>query len=191
VAVGPAGLAPPEVGSPRQPERHARRRDAEPRPDLRHRRHHDGLGPAAPPARPPAFLHLDQGLRTLSARAPSCGLPLELDNLLVPWIGNLRDGAALPREPRQLPAIASRAPRSPSGRSTGPPGAAGRPQLRVSYTPPRTILRLYSRVNRRLVAFATTSISGPARARSAVLPGGHCLTHIGREGGRAVRRHEV
>jgi hypothetical protein len=59
----------------------------------------------------------------------------------------------------------------------------------------RTIFRLYSRVNRRLVAFDTTSISGPPRARSAVLiglrsllaldsklPGGHCLAHVGREG---------
>jgi hypothetical protein len=50
-------------------------------------------------------------------------------------------------------------------------------------------------VNRRRVAFATTSISGPLGARSAALidirsllaldtklQGGHCLTDIGREG---------
>jgi hypothetical protein len=61
----------------------------------------------------------------------------------------------------------------------------------------RTIFRLYPRVNRRRVALVTTSVSGPPRARSAVLidlrpllaldiklPGGHCLTHIGTEGPR-------
>src|SRR5439155_13687581 len=59
----------------------------------------------------------------------------------------------------------------------------------------RTIFRLYSTVNRRRVAFAVTSISGPPGARSSTLivlqsllaldtklPGGRCLTHIGREG---------
>ena len=64
----------------------------------------------------------------------------------------------------------------------------------------RTTFRLYSTVNRRRLAFATTSTSGPARAISVVLiglrsllaldtklPGGHCLTHIGREGRAIVR----
>jgi hypothetical protein len=59
---------------------------------------------------------------------------------------------------------------------------------------------LYSTVNRR-VAFATTSIADPPRVRSTVLiglqsllaldsklPGGHCLTHIDREGGGSSYR---
>ena len=59
----------------------------------------------------------------------------------------------------------------------------------------RTIFRLYSTVNRRRLAFATTSTSGSTRAISVPLiglrsllaldiklPGSHCLTHIGREG---------
>ena len=59
----------------------------------------------------------------------------------------------------------------------------------------RTIFRLYSTANRRRVAFAATSISGPCRACSRALislrsllaldtklPGGRCLTHVGREG---------
>src|SRR5207244_6819712 len=83
---------------------------------------------------------------------------------------------------------------SPSRRSNAPiaPGV-----LQASAS--RTILRLYSTVNRRRVAFATTSIADPPRACSnalialrsclaldSKLPGGHCLTHIGREG-RAAR----
>jgi hypothetical protein len=55
---------------------------------------------------------------------------------------------------------------SPSRRSSAPtaPGV-----LHPSAS--RTIFRLYSSVNRRRVAFATTSISGPPRARSTVLIG--------------------
>src|SRR5438876_303202 len=79
---------------------------------------------------------------------------------------------------------------SPSRRSNAPT-APGVLQPSAS----RTIFRLYSTVNRRRVAFATTSIAGPPRACSSALialrsclaldsklPGGHCLTHIGREG---------
>src|SRR4029450_2014695 len=79
---------------------------------------------------------------------------------------------------------------SPSRRSNAPT-APGVLQPSAS----RTIFRLYSTVNRRRVAFATTSIAGPPRACSNALialrsclaldtklPGGHCLTHIGREG---------
>src|SRR5207244_8258090 len=79
---------------------------------------------------------------------------------------------------------------NPSRRSSAPipPGV-----LQASAS--RTIFRLYSTVNRRRVAFATTSIADPPRACSNALialqsclaldtklPGGHCLTHIGREG---------
>src|SRR4029450_13820707 len=79
---------------------------------------------------------------------------------------------------------------SPSRRSNAPtaPGA-----LHPSAS--RTIFRLYSTVNRRRVAFATTSIAGPPRACSnalialrsclaldSKLPGGRCLTHVGGEG---------
>src|SRR5207247_66734 len=80
---------------------------------------------------------------------------------------------------------------SPPRRSNAPP-APGVLQPSAS----RTIFRLYSTVNRRRVAFATTSIAGPSKACSSALialrsclaldsklPGGHCLTHIGREGG--------
>src|SRR5206468_11794923 len=80
---------------------------------------------------------------------------------------------------------------SPSRRSNAPT-APGVLQASAS----RTIFRLYSTVNRRRVAFATTSIAGPPRACSnalialrsclaldSKLPGGHCLTHVGREGG--------
>src|SRR5206468_320839 len=79
---------------------------------------------------------------------------------------------------------------SPSRRSNAPT-APGVLQPSAS----RTIFRLYSTVNRRRVAFATTSIAGPPRACSNALialrsclaldtklPRGHCLTHIGREG---------
>src|SRR3990172_7340880 len=61
----------------------------------------------------------------------------------------------------------------------------------------RTIFRLYSTVNRRRLAFATTSTFGATQAISVALiglrsllaldiklPGGHCLTHLGREGGK-------
>src|SRR5207249_8937578 len=64
--------------------------------------------------------------------------------------------------------------------------------------------RLYSAVNRRRVAFAVTSISGPPGARSSTLivlqsllaldtklPGGRCLTHIGREGESRLVKHSV
>src|SRR5437899_31870 len=79
---------------------------------------------------------------------------------------------------------------SPSRRNNAPT-APGILQLSAS----RTIFRLYSTVNRRRVAFATTSIAGPPKACSNALialrsclaldtklPGGHCLTHVGREG---------
>src|SRR5207247_1486739 len=84
---------------------------------------------------------------------------------------------------------------SPSRRSNAPiaPGV-------LQPSAPRTIFRLYSTVNRRRVAFATTSIADPPRACSHALialqsclaldtklPGGHCLTHIGREGAPGLR----
>jgi hypothetical protein len=79
---------------------------------------------------------------------------------------------------------------SPSRRSNAPtpPGV-----LQASAS--RTIFRLYSTGNRRRVALVTTSIAGPTTACSnaaialhsclaldSKLQGGHCLTHIGREG---------
>ena len=79
---------------------------------------------------------------------------------------------------------------SPSRRNNAPTGPG---VLQPSAS--RTIFRLYSTVNRRRVAFATTSIAGPTTASSNALitlqsslaldtkpPGGPCLTHIGREG---------
>jgi hypothetical protein len=82
----------------------------------------------------------------------------------------------------------------PSRRSNAPT-APGVLQASAS----RTIFRLYSTVNRRRVAFASTSITGPPRACSnalitlqsrlaldSKLPGGHCLTHTDREGWRAT-----
>jgi hypothetical protein len=102
------------------------------------------------------------------------------------------------RSPRSRAArqVASWEEYRPSRRSS-PPIAPGVLHRSASWT----IFRLYSRVNRRRVAFATTSISGPPRARSTVLidlrsllapdsklPGGHCLTHIGRERWVAKRR---
>jgi len=64
----------------------------------------------------------------------------------------------------------------------------------------RTIFRLYSTVNRRRVAFSTTSASAAARAFSVALidprsllaldiklQGGDCLTHIGREGAASIQ----
>src|SRR5207247_2356172 len=86
---------------------------------------------------------------------------------------------------------------SPSRRSNAPtaPGV-------LQPSAPLTIFRLYSTVNRRRVAFATTSIADPPRACSHALialqsclaldtklPGGHCLTHIGREGRMKSRAH--
>src|SRR5207249_2354032 len=68
----------------------------------------------------------------------------------------------------------------------------------------RTIFRLYSIVNRCRVAFATTSIAGPPRtcshafialrsclALDSKLPGGRCLTHVGREGRCASAHGEL
>src|SRR5262249_22146351 len=85
---------------------------------------------------------------------------------------------------------------SPSRRSRAPTAPA---VLQPSAS--RTIFRLYSTVNRRRLAFATTSTSGPAKAISVALirlqsslaldtklPGGDCLTHIDREGWTPTRR---
>src|SRR5262249_34051585 len=65
----------------------------------------------------------------------------------------------------------------------------------------RRILRLYSTVNRRRVAFATPSTAAATSAFSVALidlqslltldiklQGGHCLTHVGREGSTTPRR---
>src|SRR2546428_2729941 len=74
---------------------------------------------------------------------------------------------------------------SPS-RRRGAPTAPGVRHASAS----RRIVRLYSTVNRRRVAFAATSISGSDAfidlrsllALDTKLQGGYCLTHIGREG---------
>src|SRR5207245_3886727 len=85
---------------------------------------------------------------------------------------------------------------SPSRRSNAP-AAPGVLQPSASLT----IFRLYSTVNRRRVAFATTSIPDPPRACSHALialqsclaldtkpPGGHCLTHRWQRGAAGLER---
>src|SRR5450631_4189834 len=103
-------------------------------------------------------------------------------------------GARSPRS-RAARHVASCDEYNPSRRSRAPisPGAL---QASVSFT----ILRLYSTVNDRRLAFSVTSVSSPRKgivdalmvigsllALLFKLPRSSCLTHVGREG-RAVRR---
>ncbi len=151
---------------------------------------------AASPVAPSLFLDLDEGLGALCALPPPHGLPLHLGDLLVPRVVSLRGRAALLWRARPLPAIPRRAPHRQVG-GTQPLPAQQAPTAPGVLQPSaaRTIFRLYATVNRRLLAFAVTSTSGAIRtisvpfiglpsllARDTKLPGGRCLTHIGREG---------
>src|SRR5213594_2342496 len=195
---GPCGPAPAVVRGARQAERRARGGDAQPRPDLGDRRHHEVSVASGVPSNAATCFCSSTRASARSARffhrliSRSCSASF------------LSRGSATRRTgPRFFGAPAS-SPRSravrhvvrceeynPSRRNNAPtaPGV-----LHASAS--RTIFRLYSAVNRRRVAFAVTSISGPPGARSSTLivlqsllaldtklPGGRCLTHIGREGG--------
>jgi hypothetical protein len=117
------------------------------------------------------FFDFDQGLGAFGTHAPSRGPTLEFGDPLVPRVHDLRHGPTLlwlglGKLPR------SRAARhvvrwdeyKPCRRSNAPT-APGVLQAAAS----RTIFRLYSTVNRRRVAFATTSIAGPPKVCSNAL----------------------
>ena len=113
------------------------------------------------------FLQFDQCLGPLGTLLPARALTLQLGDPLVARIGHPPHGAALRRCPGQLPPFPRRAPRRQMGgvqpsRRNNAPTAPGVLQAPAS----RTIFRLYSTVNRRRVAFATTSIAGPPRPSS-------------------------
>src|SRR5437867_801868 len=195
---GPCGPAPAVVRGARQAERRARGGDAQPRSDLGDRRHHEVSVASGVPSNAATCFCSSTRASARSARFRQRVLSRSRSAI------RLSRGSETRRlGPRFFGAPASsprsRAARhvvrceeySPSRRSNAPT-APGVLQPSAS----RTIFRLYSSVNRRRVAFATTSIADPAKAcpsarialRSCLaldtkLPGGHCLTHIGREGG--------
>src|SRR5713226_3409599 len=200
---GPArrqgALGPPStvVGCTRQPERRTRRRDAEPGPDRGHRRHQDLSSASGIPSNAATFFWTSTRASARSARLRHRAVSRSSSAIrLSRGSGTRGTGPRFFDAPARSPR--SRAARhvvrceeyNPSRRSSAPiaPGV-----LQPSAS--RTIFRLYSSVNCRRVAFAVTSISGPPRARSSTLivlqsllaldtklPGGRCLTHIGREG---------
>jgi hypothetical protein len=184
----------------RQPEGRARGGDAQPGSDLGDRRHHEVLVASGVPSNAATCFCSATSASARSARfchrliSRSCSA-----SFLSRGSTTRRAGPRFFGAPANSPR--SRAARhvvrceeySPSRRSNAPiaPGVLQAPAS-------RTIFRLYSTVNRRRVAFATTSIAGPPRACSNALialrsclaldskrPGGHCLTHIGREGNAA------
>src|SRR5207244_4803023 len=202
---GLRGPTPTVVGGPRQAERGARGRDAQPRSDLGDRRHHEVSPANGVPSNAATCFCSSTSASARSARfchrliSRACSA-----SLLSRGSTTRRAGPRFVGAPASSPR--SRAARhvvrceeySPSRRSNAPiaPGV-------LQPSAPRTIFRLYSTVNRRRVAFATTSIADPPRACSHALialqsclaldtklPGGHCLTHIGREGspGPTTRR---
>src|SRR5436309_14389271 len=195
---GPCGPAPAVVRGARQAERRARGGDAQPRSDLGDRRQHDVSVASGVPSNAATCFCSSTSASARSARfchrliSRSCSA-----SFLSRGSATRRTGPRFFGAPASSPR--SRAARhvvrwdeySPSRRGNAPtaPGV-------LQPSAPRTIFRLYSTVNRRRVAFATTSIAGPSKACSSALialrsclaldsklPGGHCLTHIGREGG--------
>src|SRR5881396_2224700 len=194
---GPRGPAPTIVGRARQPERRARGGDAQPRSDLGDRRHHEVAVASGVPSNAATCFCSSTSASARSARfchrliSRACSA-----SFLSRGSTTRRAGPRFFGAPASSPR--SRAARhvvrwdeySPSRRSNAPT-APGVLQPSASLT----IFRLYSTVNRRRVAFATTSIADLPRACSHALialqsclaldtklPGGHCLTHIGREG---------
>src|SRR6266852_4257059 len=190
---GPRGPAPTIVGRARQPERGARGGDAQPRSDLGDRRHHEGSVASGVPSN--AATCFCSSTRASARSARFCHRVISRacsTSFLSRGSTTRRAGPRFFAAPASSPR--SRAARhvvrwdeySPSRRSSAPtaPGV-------LQPSAARTIFRLYSTVNRRRVAFATTSIAGPPRACShtlialqsclaldSKLPGGHCLTHI-------------
>src|SRR5438046_2195787 len=195
------GPPPTVVGRARQPERGARGGDAQPRPDLGDRRYHEvSVASGVPSNAATCFCSATRA----SARAARCCHRLISRACSASFLS--RGSSTRRTGPRFFGAPAS-SPRSraarhvvrweeynPSRRSNAPT-APGVLQASAS----RTIFRLYSTLNRRRVAFATTSIAGPTMACSNALialqsclaldtklQGGHCLTHVDREGAAAV-----
>src|SRR5438876_3248301 len=191
------GPPPAVVGRARQPERRTRGGDAQPRSDLGDRCHHEGSVVTGVPSNAATCF-----CRATRASARSARFCHRLISRACSASFLSRGSTTRRAGPRGFAAPASsprsRAARhvvrceeySPSRRNNAPT-APGVLQPSAS----RTIFRLYSTVNRRRVAFATTSIAAPPRACSNALialrsclaldtklPGGHCLTHIGREG---------
>src|SRR5438552_1151211 len=196
------GPPPAVVGRARQPERRTRGGDAQPRSDLGDRCHHEGSVVSGVPSNAATCF-----CRATRASARSARFCHRLISRACSASFLSRGSTTRRAGPRGFAAPASsprsRAARhvvrceeySPSRRNNAPT-APGVLQPSAS----RTIFRLYSTVNRRRVAFATTSIAAPPRACSNALialrsclaldtklPGGHCLTHIGREGSTTSR----
>src|SRR2546426_5245471 len=200
---GPRGPAPAVVRRARQPEGRTRGGDAQPRSDLGDRRHHEVSPVNGVPSN--AATCFCRATRASARSARCCQRVRSRSNSLI----RLSRGSTTRRAGPRFFAAPASSPRSraarhvvrceeysPSRRSNAPtaPGV-----LHPSAS--RTILRLYSTVNRRRVAFATTSTSGPVKAIFAAfirlrsllaldikLPGGHCLTHIGIEGSASTKR---
>src|SRR5207245_10247151 len=193
---GSRGPAPAVVRRARQPEGRARGGDAQPRSDLGDRGHHEVSSANGVPSNAATCF-----CRATSASARSARFCHRLRSRACSASFLSRGSTTRRAGPRFFGAPASsprsRAARhvvrceeySPSRRSNAPT-APGVLQPSASLT----IFRLYSTVNRRRVAFATTSIPDPPRACSHALialqsclaldtklPRGHCLTHIARE----------
>src|SRR5437016_14551049 len=191
------GPPPAVVGRARQPERRTRGGDAQPRSDLGDRCHHEGsVVPGVPSNAATCFCRATRAsarsarfCHRLISRACSASF---LSRGSTTRRAGPRGFAAPASSPRSRAARhVVRADEYSHSRRTNAPTAPGVLQPSAS----RTIFRLYSTVNRRRVALATTSIAGPPRACSnalialrsclaldSKLPGGHCLTHVGREG---------
>src|SRR5438094_10116308 len=199
---GPRGPAAAIVGRAREPERGARGGDAQPRPDLGDRRHHEVSVASGAPSNAATCFCSSTSASARSARffhrvsSRSCAASFLSRGSTTRRAGPRFFGAPA-SSPRSRAArhVVSCEQYSPSRRNNAPiaPGV-----LQPSAS--RTIFRLYSTENRRRVAFATTSIAGPSWARSGALialqsclaldtklPGGHCLTHLGSEAGAECR----
>src|SRR6266566_6049322 len=194
---GPRGPAPAVVRRARQPEGRTRGGDAQPRSDLGDRRHHEVSPVNGVPSN--AATCFCRATRASARSARCCQRVRSRSNSLI----RLSRGSTTRRAGPRFFAAPASSPRSraarhvvrceeysPSRRSNAPTAPGVLPP-----SASRTTFRLYSTVNRRRVAFATTSITGPPRACSnalialrsclaldSKLPGGHCLTHVGREG---------
>src|SRR5206468_10487062 len=194
---GSRGPAPTVVRRAWQPEGGTRGGDAQPRSDLGDRRHHEVSPGNGVPSNAATCFCTSPSASAVSARfchrliSRACSASCLSRGSTTRRAGPRFFGAPASSPRSRAARHVVRCEEYSASRRSNAPTAPG--VLHPSAS--RTIFRLYSTVNRRRVAFATTSIAGPPRtcshafialrsclALDSKLPGGRCLTHVGREG---------
>src|SRR6266481_1706843 len=152
--------------------------------------------PAAFPATPPLVFAVRPAPQPVRALLPPADLPLLLGELLVARIGDPPHGPPLLRRPGQFPALPRRAPRREM-RGVQPLSPQQRPDrarrlARVGLPddlpfvlhrkPPSGRLRRHLDLRSTEGSFQYAHRLQSLLALDTKLPGGRCLTHIGREG---------